>query len=169
MKRGRLFLSIAAALLLALNLWQWLPRGGNEHALPATSGSFLPQDFYLKTTSSVVMTQSSTSRNVFEPRLPPPPKVIVKAPVLPPPPPPKTPEQLAEEASRAELTQIKLVGIVFRGNKGQAFLVKGDQVFLSRVGDKVGDHFTLDSISTESVLLKDAATNVSGQIEVSGK
>jgi Tfp pilus assembly protein PilP len=87
----------------------------------------------------------------------------------PPPPPPKTPEQLEEEAARAELTQIKLVGVVFRGDKGQAFLVKGDQTYMVSVGEKVGDRFTVDAVTSDSVQLKDPRTSVSGQIPISGK
>ena len=54
-----------------------------------------------------------TGRNLFQPRLPAP-AVPVRKKVepkveAPPPPPAKTPEQLAEEAARAELGQIKLV------------------------------------------------------------
>ena len=36
-------------------------------------------------------------------------------------------------------------------------------------GDQAGDRFTVESITTEGVVLKDPRTGVSGQIAVSGK
>jgi Tfp pilus assembly protein PilP len=87
----------------------------------------------------------------------------------PPGPPPKTPEEIAEEAARAELGQLRLVGVVFRGEKGQAFLVKGDQLYMVQTGGRVGDRFQVESIRPESIQLKDPATRVTGSIPVSGK
>lgn len=168
MNRTRLFLGAGVGLLILLNIWQWWPRNNSESGAALSAGGFLPGDFYLKIKSSPDAPVTA-GRNIFRPKLPPPPKAKVVIPPAPPIPPPKTPEQLAEEAARAELTQIKLIGIVFRRNRGQAFLVKGDQVFLAQTGDKVGDHFVVESIGTDNVLLKDTATNINGQIQVSGQ
>ncbi len=90
-------------------------------------------------------------------------------PPAPPGPPPKTPEQLAEEAARAELGQFKLVGVVFRRDKGQAFLVKGEQLYMVHAGEKVGERFRVEAIRADGVQLNDPATRVNGQIPVSGK
>ena len=169
MKRQHLLLGGGAALLVALNLWQWLPSGDSptSPASPRAAGTFQPDDFRLRMTASVPTEPGAGRRDLFQPKRPPaPPVKKVEAPQAPP---PKTPEQLAEEAARAEFAQIKLVGVVFRGKEGQAFLVKGDQVFLAEVGDKVGQRFTVESIGTDKVQLKDSSTNVSGQIPVSGK
>jgi Tfp pilus assembly protein PilP len=88
---------------------------------------------------------------------------------VPPAPPPKTPEQLAEEAARAELAQFRLVGVVLRGGRAQGFLMKGEQSFMVNAGDRAGDRFTVETVTAEGVLLKDPRTGVSGQIGVSGK
>ncbi|MGH8720990.1 MAG: hypothetical protein ACREU4_03330, partial [Burkholderiales bacterium] len=96
---------------------------------------------------------------------------VVAAPPAPAPvgPPPKTPEQLAEEAARDELRQLKLVGVVFRGGKGQAFVVKGDQAYMVHAGEKVGERFRVEAIAPDGIQLLDPASRVNGQIPVSGK
>ena len=173
MKHRYLLLALAIALLAALNLWQWkAPGGAGRERADTPAGGFRPDDFQLKVGfASAEATMGG--RNLFQQRLPPAPpvkKVKVEPKVEPPPgPPPKTPEQLAEEAARAELGQIRLVGVVFRGDKGQAFLVKGDQLYMVQAGGKVGDRFQVEAIRADSIQLKDPATRVNGQIPVSGK
>ena len=168
MNRRSLVFGAGVVLLVAINVWRWWPQtGGSSAPPPAPVGGFRPDDFWLRIEPVPAAGPSSAGRDLFRLRLPPPPPV--KKVEVPPPPPPKTPEQLAEEAARAEFTQIRLVGIVFRSGKGQAFLVKGDQIFMANTGDKVGDRFRVEEIKTNSVMLKDPATQVSGQIPVSGK
>lgn len=173
MKRRYVMMGVAVLLLGVLNFWQWFAPGKNsdkhgrqDRAAVAPSGSFRPEDFQLAIGSAVTDT-ARVSRNLFQPYRPPAP--AVKKVEAPPAPPPKTPEQLAEEAARAELAQIRLIGVVFRGNKGQAYFVKGDQTYMVQTGEKVGDRFLVEGIRPESVQLKDPATQVSGQIQVSGK
>jgi hypothetical protein len=167
MNRRHLLFGIAVLLLIALNLAQWLPATNGKTARSPAAGAtgFRPEDFQLKI--GFEPSQAGATRDLF--RLPSPPPLAVKKVELPPPPLPKTPEQLAEEAARAELSQLKLIGVVFRGDKGEAFLVKGDQTYLVHMGEKVGERFVVQSVSTESVTLKDPRTNVTGQIPVSGK
>jgi len=170
-----LLLVAAIALLAALNFWQWGPPGGpgREHA-SAGPGGFRPDDFTLRV-GLATADPARGGRDLFRMRLPappppPPPKAVeVKVEEPPPGPPPKTPEELAEEAARAELGQIKLVGVVFRGERGEAFLVKGGQLYMVQTGGKVGERFQVESIRPESIQLKDPATRVTGAIPVSGK
>jgi hypothetical protein len=176
MKRRYGFLVAAVAVLLVLNLWQWKAPSGNGNARPrgaAAAGGFRAEDFQLKV-GLAMAEPARAARNLFQPKLPPPPppapvKVVEAQPEPPPGPPPKSAEEIAEEASRAEIAQIKLVGVVFRGDKGQAFLVKGEQVFMVHTGGKVGDRFQVEAISPDGIQLKDPATRVTGQIPVSGK
>jgi len=172
MKHRYLWLAVAIALLAVLNLWQRASPGAGRERARAVAGSFRPEDFQLKV-GFAAPESAHAGRNLFQPRLPPPPpvkKVKVEPKAEPPPgPPPKTPEQLAEEAARAELGQIKLVGVVFRGEKGQAFLVKGDQLYMVQAGGKVGERFLVEAIRADSIQLTDPATRVNGQIPVSGK
>jgi hypothetical protein len=172
MKSRYLFLGVAVLLLVLLNLWQWKSPGGiGRDRSSAPPGGVRPDDFQLRV-GFATAESARASRNLFQPwrpPLPPPPVKMVEAPPPPPGPPPKTPEQLAEEAARAELGQIKLVGVVFRRDKGQAFLVKGEQLYMVQAGEKVGERFRVEAIRADSVQLNDPATRVNGQIPVSGK
>jgi hypothetical protein len=167
-------LSVGVALLAALNLWRWLPAGAPVRERAAQSASAVrAEDFQLRV-GLAAADSGSGGRDLFRMRLPPappaPPKPLeVKVEEPPPGPPPKTPEQIAEEAARAEFGQIRLVGVVFRGEKGQAFLVKGDQAYMVQTGGKVGERFQVESIRPDSIQLKDPATRITGSIPVSGK
>ena len=155
-----------------LNLWQWRSPGGAERERPSgPTGSFRAEDFQLKV-GFAAAESAPGGRDLFQPRRPPAPRPVAKkveAPAPPPGPPPKTPEQIAEEAARAELGQIKVVGVVFRRNRWQAFLVKGEQLYMLHTGEKVGERFQVEAIRADSIQLTDPATRVSGQIPVSGK
>jgi len=172
--RRATLLVLAVAALAALNLWRWAGGDGAPRARGAASaGAFSAADFSLKVGLATGEAPRS-ARNLFEPRLPPPPPAPPAKPVpvqveAPPPPPVKSAQELAEEAARAEIGQIKLVGVVFRGEQGQAFLVKGEQVYLVQAGARVGDRFHVEAISADSIQLRDPATQVGGRIPVSGK
>jgi Tfp pilus assembly protein PilP len=167
MTRQRSILSGLVLLLIGVNVWYWWPWRGEDSRMENSPAArrFLVEDFAVKAPHAAERSKPMR-RDLFQPK-----PVAVAKPAMkgPPPPPPKTPEQLAEEAARAELAQIKLVGVIFRGGRGQAYLVKGDQTFLVFAGDKVGGRFTVEIIAADAVQLKDPATNVAGRIPVSGK
>ena len=171
LNRRHMLLFAAAALLVLINLWRWtpalqIPNKSDERREAA--GQFQPEDFQINVLAARTEANQTAKRDLFQPKL----AIVVKPPVIKiepkPEPPPKTPEQLEEEAARAELTKIKCVGVVFREQKGQAFMVKGDQVYLAFIGDKVGDRFILEKIAADGVYLKDPKTNVSAQLPISG-
>jgi hypothetical protein len=173
-KRRYIFLVLATALLGALNLWRWTAPAVKGRERPAAAERGLRAEDLQLRVGLATADVPHAARDLFRMRLPPPPPappkpVEVKAEEPPPGPPPKTPEQIAEEAARAELAQIKLVGVVFRGPRGQAFLVKGDQLYMVQAGGKIGERFQVESIRADSIQLKDPATRVSGSIPVSGK
>lgn len=170
-KQRKMLFGAIALLLLAANFVRWW---AGEHPLKrdvkATAHADIrPEDLVLR-----LDTRSETQpagRDPFAPKIivaahPPIKKVVTPTP--PPGPPPKTPEELEQDAARAELAAIKLVGVVFKGEAAQAFLVKGDQVFLAVIGDKVGSRFTVDKITADSVTLNDPKTAVSGSVSISG-
>jgi Tfp pilus assembly protein PilP len=168
MNRRYLLLAVVAA-ALCLNLWYWWPASPLASVDKRSTGEGWSLDTLRVNVAIEVEKSAPSRRDLFQPRI-----IIAKAPppkaVTPPPgPPPKTPEEMAEEAARAELAQIKLVGIVFRGEAGEAFLVKGDQVFIVRSGQKVGERFAVESVGADTVSLKDPSTRVSGKLSVSGK
>jgi Tfp pilus assembly protein PilP len=167
-RRHAAFISLILLLLVA-NIWYWWPRAPETHRMESSSAvrRFQIEDFELKIPQGVDDKYARPRRDLFQP------KAVVtrrisKKTNSPPAPPPKTPEQLEEEAARAELAQIKLVGVVFRGDRGQAFLTKGDQLYLAFPGDKVGGRFTVEKVATDAVQLNDPNTNVTGRIPISG-
>lgn len=166
-RKHTVFVSIIL-LLLGANVWYWWPRAGEIPRMetPTGAGRYQTEDFSLKIRSGGDDKHTRPRRNLFQPKM-----AIVQTNIKKinnPAPPPKTSEQLEEEAARTELSQIKLVGVVFRGDRGQAFLTKGDQVYLAFPGDKVGDRFAVESVTTDTVQLKDSKTNVTGRIPISG-
>lgn len=167
-----LLLGLAVLVLAGLNVLQWaFTEGKSAGPAGAAARGFSPEDFRLKT-GLALAARDRSGRDLFRPKLPPAPpqpKVVQAPPEPPPGPPPKTPEQLAEEAAREELRQLKVVGVVFRGGKGQAYVVKGDQAFLVHTGEKVGERFRVEAIAPEGIQLVDPASRVNGQIPVSGK
>lgn len=169
MNRKRVLMVGAVAVLAVLNAWRWL---GDES--PQRASQVSPRATVSAAELSVqgVSTAdiSPAVRNPFQPKI-----VVVAVPIVkaPPPPtpilpPPKTAEELEAEAARAELATIKLVGVVFKNGKPQAFLVKGDQMFLAVAGENVAGRFTIDKITEDAVVLSDPKTTVSGRIAISG-
>ena len=168
-RRQTVFLSIIL-LLLSVNIWYWWPRAGEIPRMETSPGAghFQIEDFALKVPPGVDDKHTRLRRDLFQPKQVIVAKPVVKEPPKPAEPLPKTPEQLEEEAARAELSQIKLVGVVFRGERGQAYLTKGDQAYMVFAGGKVGERFTVETIATDTVQLKDVKTNVTGRILISG-
>lgn len=167
--------------LIALNVWRWWPDEKPARPVgpsPAASSSAEQLRLSLKVTRNA--SAPAAVRDIFQSRGPSLPvaepkeeQVVQVAPVESPPPvviepPPKSPEQIAEEAARAELSQIKLVGVLFRNARGQAYLSKGEQTYLVSLGDSVA-RFTVTSITAESVKLFDSQTQVGAEIPVLGK
>lgn len=181
--RGKGVLALAIAALIALNAWWYWPspaaaRRTSSIAAGLEAG-FVPADFHLKASATAPVQATDVRRNVFALKLPAPARTAaapkpVAAPAsrpktdAPAEPPPKTPEQLEEEAARAEFARLKLAAVVFRKGTGLAYLVKGDQTFMVAQGD-TADRFTVESIGDEGVKLRDPRTNVGGLIPVSGK
>ena len=170
MNRRQVILSVMVGILGLANIWYWWPARPAQKTEPAAeslSRQFRLEDFQIKTLPPAPDTPME--RDLFFPKYVPPPRSRPKPPPPPSGPPPKTPEELAREAAQAELSQFKCMGVLFRDGKGQAYLVNGDQIFLAVQGQKVGDRFIVDKITPEGVLLRDPATDISGQVPVSGK
>lgn len=170
MTRRNIAFAAAALILGGLNLVNWLSGGADRSQSRVANAPVVnADDFRIRGAEPAPALSVATKRDLFQPKL----AAVAKTPkkvaaAVPPAPPPKTPQELAADAARAELAQFKFVGVVFRGDRGQAFFVKGDQVFLAVVGDKIGDRFVLEKIDPHSAVLTDSATNVSGQLLVSG-
>lgn len=169
MNKRNIVLSAVIVALAIANLWRWLASDASltsERAQTRT-GAVRAEDFAIKMVSSEV--QATPQRDLFRPKIVVAPKPPPAKKVEPPPePPPKTPEELEEEAARAELGQIKCVGVAFRQEKYQAFMMLGGQAHVAAIGDKVGSRFVVEKITADGVHIRDPRTNVSAQLPVSG-
>lgn len=161
--------------LAAVNLWRWSMGAAATppDTTPGTAQAFRAGDFVL-TVALLPARPEPMRRDLFAAPLPA--EALAEAepeapsaPLPPEEPPPKTAAELATEAAQQELSQLRLVGIVFREGKGRAYLVKGEEVFLVAAGDKLGSRFTVEKVSTDHVELRDPDTQMSGRVSVNGE
>ena len=166
LSRRQTVLAGSVALLLGANLWHWWPRGAEAPRMdrPTAVETYRAEDFRVRINPPAAESEETLRRDPFRPK-----SAAALAKADQPLPPPKTPQQLEEDAARAELAQIKLVGVVVRDNKPQAFLVNGTETYIVHSGDKVGTRFRVEDIGTDTIRLKDDKTNVAGQVPISGK
>lgn len=117
------------------------------------------------------------TKNIFAPLAspkPPPPPAPIKppAPVLPPPPPPPvalppppevrgpTPEELALAQARTELTEIRYLGFLDRGNgRQEGFFSKRQESLIAAKGTTVFGHFIIKELSGNLAVIEEAATH----------
>lgn len=170
MNRKQALILVAIALLVALNVWRWLP---DDAPVPAaTSGPSDSElaDLQLRVAHVDIATQPMR-RDLFF-RLAPPTRPAVQAanparraaavPI-----PVKSPEEIALERAQAEFAAIRVIGIVFRNGRGQAYLETGGKSELVGVGDSFGS-FQVTAIRQDSVELKGTGTTAGGRIALAG-
>lgn len=167
MSQRKTILIIFIVILVAINIWRWWPSSGSpEKIAKSHSGntSYRAEDFQVRMLAKAEK-QPKNGRDLFRPKV----KKLVKQRKKPKGPPPKTPEQLAEEAARAELATIKCIGIAFKDGKGKAFMSIGGQTQLVAEGGRIGSRFIVVKITTDKVEVHDPSTKVTGQIPVAGR
>jgi hypothetical protein len=91
------------------------------------------------------------------------------APVVPPPPavPEKTPEEIAAEAAKADLSKFRFLGYLTDGDRS-LFLSKDGETFIVKSGDRVLRNYTIKDAGKDYVILLDTVTLVEVRIELSG-
>jgi hypothetical protein len=116
------------------------------------------------------------SRDIFRMDNPAPKKpkpVIVSAPtptIIMPVVPEKTPEQLAAEAARADLSKFRFLGYVTEttDKESSLFLAKDGETFIVRSGDAVLKNYRVKDAGRDFVILLDTITRVEVKVELSG-
>lgn len=99
--------------------------------------------------------------------------------VIPPPPMPSMPslDELAAQAARQLqenlikqtkdlMAQYRYLGYVYRAGRNQAFLGKGNEIYILKEGDILDGRFLVRSIKATSVMLHEGRTNVEGWVEL---
>lgn len=162
LNRRHFLLAALTLLLLTINVVYWWPPSTEEPKMnrQSTAENFRPEDFMVRAQPLPESPDSTTHRDLFHPK----PVVGVAKGNQPLP-----PQRMEQEATRAELAQLKLVGIVIRANRTQAFLTSGTETYLVTVGDPVGHRFRVEDIGIDNIRLKDTKTNVTGTIPLLGR
>lgn len=157
-------------LLVALNIWRWWASASINTVLMASPSEVIhPESFDVR--ALVVDSAVPFRRDIFHPKQPiaEPTRVLKTVPKSLLEPLEKSPDELAREAAQAEFSQIRCVGISVRENTIHAYLLTGGEATLVSAGDKIGNHFVVDKIMTDRVILRDPTSGIGGQIDLSGK
>ncbi len=86
---------------------------------------------------------------------------------LPPPVPEKTPEEIAAEVSRADLTRFRYLGYLTEKDNS-LFLSKDGELFIVKTGERIQKTYQVKEASKEYVVLTDTATRVEVRVDLSG-
>jgi hypothetical protein len=110
---------------------------------------------------------SNEARQARAARPPRKPQALVPAPTPAPPPavaftapPAPTPEQLAAQQARQWLGQYRFFGYLGQGGDQRAFLSKGGDIFIVRVGDSIEGRIMVTAIDASSVRLRETGTSL---------
>lgn len=112
------------------------------------------------------------SRDIFRmenpaPRTKPAPPPVVVAPPPPPAPPERTPEEIAADRARADLSKFRFLGYLTEKDN-TLFLSKEGELFIVKSGDKLLSSYKVKEASKDYVVLLDTVTHVEVRIELSG-
>lgn len=176
-RRG--WLAVAIVALVALNVWRWWPADAPQKRVAGARHVGLDaQDMRLAVRLPDDAAAPPVARNLFafrrqapqpKPRpVSPRPPPATRTQVVEAEPPPKTPEALEMEAARAELAQLKLVGVIVRDAKPSAYFAWGDRTYMVSAGERMA-RFTVTEITADGARLHDPSTRLDGVIPVLGK
>jgi hypothetical protein len=110
------------------------------------------------------------NRDLFRMENPAPkPKPAPVAPVAPAPPtvPEKTPEEIAAELAKTDLSKFRFLGYLTDGDQS-LFLSKEGEMFIVKSGDRVLKNYKIKDAGKDYVILQDTVTQVEVRIELSG-
>lgn len=112
---------------------------------------------------------SGVARDIFRMADPAPKPKAAPLPLGPPPPPvpEKTPEELAAEASRADLAKFRFLGYL-TDKENSLFLSKDGELFIVKSGETVQKNYKVKEAGIDYVLLVDTVTRVEARIELTG-
>lgn len=112
------------------------------------------------------------NKNIFAPvrvYLPPPPPSPLPPPPPELPPPPPSPEELAIEQARRDLSQFRYLGYLNKGpGNEQAFLARQQELFIVGKGQPVSGTIVLKELTSSYVILQESNTRVEVTLTISG-
>ncbi len=139
-----------------------------DQVVPRTPSGMAVQLDRLKDRATVPLKHS---KNIFAslqtfiaPPPPPPP-----SPPPPPPPPPPTPEELAREQARQELSHFRYLGYLNKGpGQDQAFLARERELFIVGKGEIVSGSIYLKEVTSSYVILQEKNSQLEITLTISG-
>jgi len=169
MTRKQVMIFGAIVVLIALNVWRWLPESdpvaiSRDAASPSEVESLalrvadagiasqpMRRDLFYR-----VAPEQRTTGDANPARRPATPPILVKS-----------AEELALEQAQTEFAGIHVIGIVFRNGRGQAYLEAAGKSELVGVGDNFGS-FKVTAIRQDAVELSGVDTTAGGRIPLAG-
>ncbi len=82
-------------------------------------------------------------------------------------PPPKSPEEIAAEIARADLSTFRFLGYL-TDKDSSLFLSKDGELFIAKSGDTLLKNYRIKSAGKDHVILYDAATKVEVRVDLTG-
>jgi hypothetical protein len=79
----------------------------------------------------------------------------------------RTPEEIAADAARTDLTRFRFLGYL-TDRDSSLFLSKDGELFIVKSGDTVLKGYKVKAVGKDHVILQDTATNVEVKIELTG-
>jgi len=92
---------------------------------------------------------------------------VVPVVTAPPPVPEKTPEEIAAELAKADLSKFRFLGYLTDGDRS-LFLSKDGETFIVKSGDRVLKNYKIKDAGKDYVILQDTVTRVEVRVELSG-
>lgn len=165
---------LVIVVLALLNVWRWWPSAAangvagsiqfnralapTDFVLPGVDGDstkpLVQRDLFARIASSTARVRSRLAqRKVTRPKL--------SASVL--------RRQQQEADARQAFAGVKLAGVVFRGQAGQAFVTYNGNPVTTGAGQKVFDRFRVLAVTADSIRLKEIKSGLEQTIALSGE
>lgn len=81
--------------------------------------------------------------------------------------PERSPEEIAADLARTDLAKFRYLGYISE-KETTLFLSKGGELFIVKIGDKIGTTYTIKEANKDFIIILDTATHVEGRVSLSG-
>ena len=170
MKKKQAVIGSVVVALVILNSLQWWPQDDSEMKTASSMSGNIdisPEVLQLSIVLGSSKEKEAVQRNIFTEKRRPIKKLVLKKPkpkpVVKPPPVPSA-EELLAQSIKLQLAQYKLMGIIFRGGRPQAFLINGSKTYTVYIGDLIDGKYKIKNISEKDLVLIEENTNISRRI-----
>ena len=168
-KQRKLILAIALLVLANIGRWYFAGQPGEES--DAKVELISPAELMVNTSLAEAGSVSAMHRDLFQIQTrqrEKSAKPVLKQ-IKPRTEPEKTPLQIELETAQGDLSRIKLLGVVVRKGKAQAYMSKGTETYLVYAGDMFASRYKAERVALDSVEIFDQKVSIRQTIVLSGK